>query len=320
MCYVVTGGCGFIGSNFVNMLIKKTDKSVVVLDNMTYAANEDNIEKCDRVRVIKTDISDNTHVLDDIITHNNLSGIFHFAAESHVDNSISGPGVFIDANVTGTFNLLDTIRRRDWDGRFVHISTDEVYGALSEDGPSFLESKLLEPNNVYSATKASSDLLVRSYNKTYGLNVITTRCCNNYGPRQHREKLLPKVITNALNDQSIPVYGKGDNVREWIYVDDHCDAIWKLFSLGVSGEVYNIGSGIEKSNLDLVKTTLSVVDKPYSLIKFVNDRPGHDFRYSIDNNKLKNLLITNKQEINFTSFNEGLKTTIDWYKRVLKKT
>ena len=309
MCYIVTGGCGFIGSNFVNMLTDTTDSTVIVLDNMTYAADTNNINDHKRVRVIETDISQDTGVLSDLLAHNNVLGIFHFAAESHVDNSISNPRAFVDANIVGTFNLLDTLRRDDWDGRFVHISTDEVYGALLEDGPSFLEGKLLEPNNVYSATKAGSDLLVRSFNKTYDQNVVTTRCCNNYGPRQHKEKLLPKVISNALSDINIPVYGRGDNVREWIYVEDHCRAIWEIFTLGQSGEIYNIGSGMEITNLELVKQVLSELDKSYSLIKHVTDRLGHDFRYSIDNRKFMDLV----GEFEFTDFDEGLKRTVEWY-------
>ena len=309
MCYIVTGGCGFIGSNFVNMLTDTTDSNVIVLDNMTYAADENNINTCDRVRVIKTDIGEQSSVLDDIFAHNNVLGIFHFAAESHVDNSITGPKIFVDTNLVGTFNLLDTLRQRDWSGRFVHISTDEVYGALSEDGPSFLEGKLLEPNNVYSATKAGSDLLVRAYNKTYGLNVVTTRCCNNYGPRQDKEKLLPKVISNAINDVNIPIYGRGDQVREWIYVGDHCRAIWEIFKLGESGEIYNIGSGMETTNLKLIKKVLSGLGKSYSLIKHVTDRLGHDFRYSIDNRKFMDLV----GDFEFTDFDEGLKRTVEWY-------
>ena len=249
-------------------------------------------------------------LITDILTHNNVSGIFHFAAESHVDNSISGPEKFIQANVVGTFNLLETLRHIEWSGRLLHVSTDEVYGALSEDGPSFTEYKILEPNNVYSATKASSDLLVRSYVKTYGIDAVTTRCCNNYGPRQHREKLLPKVISNAMNDSTIPVYGKGDNIREWIYVEDHCRAIWEVFKEGRTSEVYNIGSGVEINNLDLVKNVLKEMGKPFSLIKFVQDRPGHDFRYSIDCRKFRGLV----PSFEFTGFDEGLKHTVEWYK------
>ena len=314
MSYVVTGGCGFIGSNFVNYLCKYDDKDVFVIDKMTYAANESNIDlehlKSGQVRIYKCDIAEGCEALDKILQHTEVDGVFHFAAESHVDKSIDDPSVFIQSNVVGTFNLLEKCRQHNIP-RYLQVGTDEVYGALTEDGPSFLETKLLEPNNVYSATKASADLLVRSDHKTYGLNVVTTRCCNNYGPRQDTEKLLPKVISNALNDVSIPVYGKGDNVREWIFVEDHCKAILDVFHKGVTGEIYNIGSGYEISNLDLVKKVLQSVDKPFNLIKFVTDRPGHDFRYSIDSNKLKSL--TN---IQYTNFEKGLKQTIRWYKRI----
>tara|TARA_Y100000310_G_C20613332_1_gene779202 strand:+ start:522 stop:1499 length:978 start_codon:yes stop_codon:yes gene_type:complete len=313
MSYVVTGGCGFIGSNFVNYLCDVTDKHIYVVDKMTYAANSCNIlpknYKDNRVVVRQCDLSGKCKPLQEILQHNTIDSIFHFAAESHVDNSITGPDVFIQANIVGTFNILEACRQYNVP-RLVHISTDEVYGALNVDGPSFLESKLLEPNNVYSATKASADLLVRSYHKTYGLNVVTTRCCNNYGPRQDTEKLLPKVISNALNDVSIPVYGKGDNVREWIFVKDHCKAIWEVFHNGQPGNIYNIGTGQEVRNLDLVKKVLTTLGKPFSMIKFVKDRPGHDFRYSIDNRKFMNL----QPNFTFKEFDEGLEETINWYK------
>ena len=314
MSYVVTGGCGFIGSNLVNYLCSTTSKDVFVIDKMTYAADESNIDlqhyESGQVRIYKCDLAVSCDALDKILEHTEVEGVFHLAAESHVDNSITGPKVFVEANVVGTFNLLEKCREHNIP-RYVHISTDEVYGALDHDGPSFLENKVLEPNNVYSATKASSDLLVRSYNKTYGMDTIITRCCNNYGPRQDTEKLLPKVISNALRDIDIPVYGKGDNVREWIYVEDHCKAIWDVYNHGQSGEIYNIGSGDEINNLDLVKTVLSVLKKPYSLIKFVADRAGHDFRYSIDNTKFMSI----SKEFTFTQFNEGLTRTIEWYKQ-----
>ena len=289
MSYIVTGGCGFIGSNFVNYLCETTDKTVFVIDKMTYAADESNINldyySSNRVRNYKCDLAFGCQALDDILQHNNIEGVFNFAAESHVDNSIAGPRVFVTSN--------------------------EVYGALTEDGPSFTENTLIEPNNVYSATKASAEMLVRSYHKTYGLDVVTTRCCNNYGPRAHAEKLIPKVITNALNDLPIPVYGKGDNVREWIYVTDHCRAIKEIFDKGQVSEVYNIGSGIEIKNLDLVKQVLTTLDKPYSLIKFVTDRLGHDFRYSIDSRKFVNLMGGN---FDVKGIKEGMELTIQWYK------
>jgi dTDP-glucose 4,6-dehydratase len=315
MSYIVTGGCGFIGSNFVNYLCDTTDDTVFVIDKMTYAANEGNIDLDNisrgQARTYKCDLAIGCDSLKHMLQHSDVKGIFHFAAESHVDNSISDPSVFVDANILGTFKLLEAIRACNPGCRFLHVSTDEVYGALDEEGPSFLESKLLEPNNVYSATKAGSDLLVRSYNKTYGMDVVTTRCCNNYGPRQHVEKLLPKVISKALKGLPIPVYGKGDNIREWIFVEDHCKAIWSIFNKGITGEVYNIGSGIEVTNLDLVKKVLSKLNKSFNLIKFVNDRPGHDFRYSIDSNKAKTLT-----EFTYKDIDEGLDETIRWYSQL----
>jgi dTDP-glucose 4,6-dehydratase len=310
MSYIVTGGCGFIGSNFVNYLDKIVDDDIIVLDNLTYASNIDNLHKSDTVRVVKCDITDEKCV-HDLIMHNQPKSIFHFAAESHVDNSITDPTIFVHTNTVGTMNLLQAVKEHSTNTRFVHISTDEVYGALDHDGPSFLETKLLEPNNVYSASKAGADLLVRAYHKTFGLDVVTTRCCNNYGPRQHTEKLLPKVIHNALNDIDIPVYGKGDNVREWIYVEDHCRAIWEVHDNGEAGEIYNIGSGTEVNNLDLVKQILKELGKSFSLIKFVTDRAGHDFRYSIDNTKF--MLMS--KDFKFTKFNEGLAATIEWYEQ-----
>jgi dTDP-glucose 4,6-dehydratase len=310
MNYIVTGGCGFIGSNFVNFLAEFVKGEIIVLDNLTYAGDSNNLVKSDNVRVVQCDITDKKCV-HDLIMHNQPASIFHFAAESHVDNSITDPTIFVHTNTVGTMNLLQAVKECSPETRFVHISTDEVYGALDHDGPSFLETKVLEPNNVYSASKAGADLLVRAYHKTFGLDVVTTRCCNNYGPHQHTEKLLPKVIHNALNDVEIPVYGKGDNVREWIYVLDHCKAIWEVENCGISGEIYNIGSGIEISNLDLVKKVLTSVKKPFNLIKFVTDRPGHDFRYSIDSSKLKSCTA----ELKFTDFDKGLKKTIEWYRR-----
>lgn len=314
MSYIVTGGCGFIGSNFVNYLCETTDKPIFIIDKITYAANEANVDlkhySSGQVRLYKCDIAVGCEALDKILEHNEVDGIFHFAAESHVDNSIVNPREFIDANIVGTFNLLEAMRTREINCRYIQVSTDEVYGALAEDGPSFLESKLLEPNNVYSATKASSDLIVRSFNKTYGMDVMTTRCCNNFGPRQHKEKLLPKVISSAHNDIEIPVYGKGDNIREWIYVKDHCKAIFEVFNSGQTNEIYNIGSGVEVSNLNLVKKVLKLIGKPLSLIKFVKDRPGHDFRYSIDCRKFNSLAPNFK----YKDFDEGLNDTIKWYK------
>jgi len=313
MSYIVTGGCGFIGSNFVNYLDKIVDDEIIIVDNLTYAGDASNVNKSDTVRVVQCNIITESYIFDDLVKYNEPKAIFHFAAESHVDNSITDPGIFVHTNVVGTMNLLQSVKSYSPETRFVHISTDEVYGALTEDGPSFLEQKILEPNNVYSASKAGADLLVRSYNKTFGLDTVVTRCCNNYGPRQHTEKLLPKVISNALNDKPIPVYGEGNNVREWIYVEDHCKCILAVCDKGQPGEIYNIGSGIEVANLDLVKSVLSLLDKPFSLIEFVKDRAGHDFRYSIDNSKFMALT----DQYKFTELDEGLEQTIEWYKRVL---
>ena len=315
MSYIVTGGCGFIGSNFVNYLLETTKDNIFVIDSLTYAGDKNNITKSERVKIVKRDITQ-SDCISHLIEFNNIKAIFHFAAESHVDNSISGPQIFLKTNILGTFNLLEAIRKHDTSCRFVHISTDEVYGALPHDGPSFLESKVLEPNNVYSATKASADLLVRSYNKTYGINVVTTRCCNNYGPRQHTEKLLPKVISNAYNNINIPVYGQGTNVREWIFVDDHCKCIFEIYKNGSTGEIYNIGSGVEINNLDLVKKVLTKMNKPFSLIKFVKDRPGHDFRYSIDSSKTATIM---GSSFECKSMEDGLDETIRWYKELFSK-
>ena len=315
MSYIVTGGCGFIGSNFVNYLLETTKDNIFVVDSLTYAGDENNITKSERVKIVKRDITQ-SDCISHLVEFNNIKAIFHFAAESHVDNSISGPQIFITTNILGTFNLLETIRKHDTSCRFVHISTDEVYGALPHDGPSFLESKVLEPNNVYSATKASADLLVRSYNKTYGIDVVTTRCCNNYGPRQHTEKLLPKVISNAHNNIDIPVYGQGTNVREWIFVDDHCKCIFEIYKNGSTGEIYNIGSGVEINNLDLVKKVLTKMNKPFSLIKFVKDRPGHDFRYSIDSSKTAAIM---GSSFEYKGMEDGLDETIRWYKKIFSK-
>jgi dTDP-glucose 4,6-dehydratase len=312
MSYIVTGGCGFIGSNFVNFLADVVDDEIIVFDNFTYASDSDNVTDNDKVRIVDCDIN-NTKLVHNFLSHVKPKAIFHFAAESHVDNSITDPGIFVHTNTVGTMCLLQGVKEHSTDTRFVHISTDEVYGALDHDGSSFLESKVLEPNNVYSASKAGADLLVRAYHKTYGLDVVTTRCCNNYGPRQHTEKLLPKVISNAINDVSIPVYGEGDNVREWIFVEDHCKCIYEIFKLGKSGEIYNIGSGVETSNLDIVKKILSKMSKPFSLIKFVKDRPGHDFRYSIDSSKINNLM---GNTFSYKDIDKGLDETIRWYKEI----
>jgi len=324
MSYIVTGGCGFIGSNFVNYICDTTDKPVFVVDKMTYAANENKIalnhHRSGQVRVYKCDLADGCDVLDNILEHNQVDGIFNFAAESHVDRSIAGPGIFVQSNTVGTFNLLEKCRQYDIN-RYLQVSTDEVYGSLTEESPSFTENICLDPSSVYSASKASADMLVNAYHKTYGLNAVITRCCNNYGPRAHPEKLIPTVITQALNDQRIPVYGTGSQIREWIHVYDHCTAIKAVFDHGETGHVYNIGSEVELRNIDLVKRILKLLDKPASLIKFVDDRLGHDFRYAIDSSKFQSLVEGKNWSLRYgkQQFNEGLEETIDWYKILSKK-
>jgi dTDP-glucose 4,6-dehydratase len=316
MSYLVTGGCGFIGSNFAHYLLEATNEDVVVMDCMTYASDITNIEDLlvgsDRIKHVPVDIRVRNNI-GNVFETNDISAIFHFAAESHVDNSIDGPEVFVDTNVKGTFNLLEAAK--EYKCKFVHVSTDEVYGFLGLDDSPFTEKTSLDPSSVYSATKASSDMLVNSYNRTYGLHTVTTRCVNNYGPRQHREKLVPKVISNALNDEPIPVYGTGDNIREWIHVLDHCTGIYTAYTQGSPGETYNIGSGVEMNNIDLVKAIIKKTGSSEELIEFVTDRKGHDFRYAIDSSKLRKLGWSPSYDSRDMFLNDGLEETINWYKQ-----
>lgn len=327
---LVTGGAGFIGANFLNIMVPKYQHyRFVNLDKITYAANLDhlkNIDGADNYKFIKGDICKNSFI-QQVFLEEKITDIIHFAAESHVDNSISGPREFIETNILGTFNLLDCARR-GWmdspqmkkeefsDSRFHHISTDEVYGSLGEAG-FFTEETSYSPNSPYSASKASSDHLVRSYFHTYGLNVVTTNCSNNYGPFQHEEKLIPVIIKNAISGNSIPIYGKGNNIRDWLFVEDHCNAIMTVFEKGVDGETYNIGTNNEVANIDLCKKICRILDSKVPLksgkyegqIEFVQDRPGHDVRYAIDSSKIQNELGWSS----FTSFDDGLDKTIEWY-------
>jgi len=317
MNIVVTGGLGFIGSHLIEVLIDKTNAIIHCIDSETYAADlnfKSKIELNERVFFYKADISKKNHI-ELISPHlNEIDYVIHLAAESHVDNSIHGPEVFVLTNVLGTFNMLEFARHKNVK-RFVHVSTDEVYGSINtSDQQAFRETTILDPSSVYSSTKASSDLIVKSYNKTYNLDACITRCCNNYGPRQNKEKLLPKVIANALTNQPIPVYGKGINVREWIYVVDHCRAILSVLNKGRAGEIYNIGSGCTVTNIDLVKRVLSKLDKKENLITFVEDRKGHDLKYEINFNKIK-AEINWQPEVDF--FDKGLDLTIDYYKNTL---
>lgn len=305
---LVTGGCGFIGSNFVKyMLNRHDDYKIINFDALTYAGNPDNltdIEDHANYQFIKGDIT-NADQVKEAMT--GIDYVVHFAAESHVDRSITDPSVFVRTNINGTYNLLESAMNEGVE-KFIHVSTDEVYGSLPEDGY-FTEVTPLAPNSPYSASKASSDLLVRSYFETYQFPGIITRCSNNYGVYQFPEKLIPLMITNAVEDKSLPVYGDGMNVRDWLYVDDHCEAIDVVLHKGKAGEVYNIGGNNEWHNIDLVKLILKDLNKPESLIEFVQDRLGHDRRYAIDSTKIKEELGWSPK----VQFEEGIKKTIAWY-------
>jgi|TARA_B100001964_G_C14177806_1_gene574680 dTDP-glucose 4,6-dehydratase len=302
----VTGGAGFIGSNFVHYLSGKGYDDIVILDKLTYAGDMDNLYPLE-YPVKGVDIADE-YRLAELFARYKPKAIFHFAAETHVDNSISDVYPFVDTNVIGTVNLLNLSVKHEVD-RFHHISTDEVYGALGYDDDPFSETTPYDPQNPYSASKASSDHFVMSYHNTYGLPTVITNCSNNYGPRQNKEKLIPKIITNILDEKKIPVYGKGENIRDWIYVDDHCKAILDVFYAGGVGEKYNIGGECEIKNIDLVKNIIDLMGASEDLIEYVDDRPGHDLRYAIDNAKIKDTLNFQPQH----TLEEGLEKTIKWY-------
>lgn len=310
MKLLVTGGCGFIGSNFIlHMLESHPDVDITNLDLLTYAGNLENLQDAEpygeRHTFVKGDITDRGLVSE--MVSQGIDAVINFAAESHVDRSIMDSAAFIVTNVLGTQVLLDASRECGV-SRYVQISTDEVYGSLGPDG-AFTEGHSIAPNSPYAASKAAADLLVRAYHKTHGMDVVITRCSNNYGPYQFPEKLIPLMISNALNDQELPVYGDGGNVRDWIHVQDHCRAIDLILREGSPGEVYNIGGASERPNLDIVKHILHRLDKPESLIRFVEDRPGHDRRYAMDFSKLQEEL--GWQPI--VAFEEGLNRTISWY-------
>ena len=304
----VTGAAGFIGSNFVHFLTEKTDEEIIIVDKFSYAADMMNLHTLSQHKIARIDIS-NMNELSNLFESHKPSKVFHFAAESHVDNSIKDVMPFIESNIIGTVNLL----RLSVDHKvemFHHISTDEVYGSLGYDDPSFTEKTSYDPQNPYSASKASSDHFVMAFYNTYGLPVKITNCSNNYGPRQNVEKLIPKTITNILCGNKIPVYGKGENIRDWIYVEDHCEAIYEVFNRGKVGEKYNIGGECEVKNIDLVKTLLELIGGSEDLIDYVQDRPGHDLRYSIDNAKIQSELGWKPKY----SLEKGLEKTIEWYR------
>ena len=311
MKLLVTGGCGFIGTNFIRrMLGKHPDWSIVNMDKLTYAGNRLNLldleETEDRYDFVQGDIGDRPLVMD-LLSGHGFDAVVNFAAESHVDRSINDPSPFVTTNVLGAQSLLECARQRKVE-RFVHISTDEVYGTLGDDGK-FTETTPLAPNSPYSASKAGADLMCRAYFETYGFPVLVTRCSNNYGPYQFPEKLIPLMYMNAREDRPLPVYGDGGNVRDWIYVDDHCLGVELTLLKGREGTAYNFGGNAEKTNIEVVETLLSILDKPKSLITFVTDRPGHDRRYAMDYSLAQ-------AELGFAptvDFATGLQKTLAWY-------
>lgn len=307
---LVTGGAGFIGSNFVRFVLSNTDDvRVVNLDCLTYAGNLGNLNDVSedpRYTFAKLDIC-NTDEIVELCRLHGIDSIVNFAAESHVDRSITGPREFIRTNVEGTLSLLE-VARTCGDLRFVQVSTDEVYGSLGPTGR-FTETTPLDPHSPYSASKTAADHLVSAFGTTYGLPVVITRCSNNYGPFQFPEKMVPLMINNARRDEPLPVYGDGSNVRDWIYVEDHCRALWQALTRGRKGRVYNIGGNSERTNLEVVKTILRHMGKPESLIRFVKDRPGHDFRYAIDASRIRDELGWQPS----VDFDAGLEMTIRWY-------
>ena len=305
---LVTGGAGFIGSNFIRYMVNKySEYEIINLDDLTYCGNLENlkdIEKKDNYSFVKGNICDKA-VVDELVEKSDY--VINFAAESHVDRSISDPEIFIKSNVLGTQVLLNAAKQYGVE-KYIQISTDEVYGSLGKTGY-FKETTPLQPNSPYSASKASGDLITRSYGETFGLPINITRCSNNYGPFQFPEKLIPLMISNALEDKKLPVYGDGKNVRDWLHVYDHCQAIDLVLHDGKLGEVYNIGGNNEKQNIEIVKLILSQLDKDESLIEFVTDRLGHDRRYAIDSNKIQNDLGWSPKY----SFDVGIEQTIQWY-------
>lgn len=326
-CIVVTGGAGFIGSNFVNAWVELGLGKVVNLDKLTYAGNMENlagIENNENHVFVKADIGDR-EVVSQLLKEHKPKAVLNFAAESHVDRSIHAPGEFIQTNIVGTFNLLEEVRaywnaldeQSQKDFRFLHVSTDEVYGSLTEDDPAFKETNPYEPNSPYSASKAASDHLVRAYHHTYHMPVLTTNCSNNYGPYHFPEKLIPLVIHNALAEKPLPIYGNGSNIRDWLYVGDHCSAIRRVLEAGTVGETYNIGGWNEKTNLEVVHTLCDILDQEQpkkegsyrDQITFVTDRPGHDQRYAIDATKIERELGWKPAE----TFETGIRKTVTWY-------
>ena len=322
--YLITGGCGFIGSNFVRFILEREPEAIIInLDKLTYAGNIHNLDGISnsRYHFVHGDICD-SELVAKLFNDHQFDGVVHFAAESHVDRSIDGPAEFVQTNIVGTLNLLEQSREyfnkeEKSNFRFLHVSTDEVYGTLGDKGK-FFESTPYDPSSPYSASKAGSDHLARAWHRTYGLPVLVTNCSNNYGAYQFPEKLIPLMIINCLHHKPLPVYGKGENVRDWLFVTDHCEAIHTVLTSGQVGETYNIGGNNEIKNIDVVLTICSLLDEmspredgsKYSkLITYVQDRPGHDFRYAIDATKINQELGWSPKE----SFETGIQKTINWY-------
>ncbi|PQB05476.1 dTDP-glucose 4,6-dehydratase [Aureitalea marina] len=325
---LITGGAGFIGSNYAHMIIQDPDVHIVILDKLTYAGDLRNLQSLEghpRLDFVEGDICDEA-LVKDLFEKYQFDQVVHFAAESHVDNSITGPAEFIRTNIVGTFTLIHRAYLTWMEGpfhlkeafdhaRFLHVSTDEVYGSLGPTGL-FTEETAYAPNSPYSASKASSDFVVRSYFHTYGMPVVTTNCSNNYGPHQHKEKLIPTIIRSAIGGQPIPIYGDGKNVRDWLYVGDHCEGIKLAIDKGRTGETYNIGGHNERENIYIAHTICDLLDELHPAqssyrdqITYVNDRPGHDFRYAIDPDKIVNELGWKAQE----NFESGIRKTVQWY-------
>lgn len=306
MKILVTGGAGFIGSEFVRQCVTK-DFDTIVVDNLSYAGDMERLKEVDNlITFYRTDIREKK-TIEEVFNKERPDVVIHFAAESHVDRSILDPRIFIESNIIGTMNLLEASKKYGVE-RFINISTDEVYGELGEMGY-FTEDSPLKPNSPYSVSKASQDMLGRAYWRTYGLPVITVRPSNNYGEWQYPEKLIPMVIAKAIHDEEIPVYGRGGNIREWLHVSDCSGAIMRVMEKGKSGEVYNIGSGEERRNIDVVSSILMILNKPLTLIRYVNDRPGHDFRYSLNCSKIHKELEWSPR----IKFDEGIEMTVKWY-------
>ena len=309
---LVTGGSGFIGCNFLRLVVpERPETEWTNLDALTYAGRPENTEDfavAENYRFVHGSIEDGMFVEALFSESEGFDAVVNFAAESHVDRSIAGPRVFVETNVLGTQNLLEAARRHDTE-RFVQVSTDEVYGSLGPHDPPFTEQSPLEPNSPYSASKASADLLCRSYYETYGMNVMATRCSNNYGPYQYPEKLIPVMIRHALEEKPVPLYGDGMNVRDWLHVEDHCRAVARVLDSGEAGGVYNVGGCNEHTNLEITKLILDHLGKPEGLISFVTDRPGHDRRYAIDSTRLQKTLGWSPEH----DFETGIRETIDWY-------